>query len=86
MEHSVSPSLLFHHEVAVHVVHAVVGRVGLDEIDVVAPEPLDHRVLILAVGPEWKQLRLMLAVAVYIIRTKRGTAGLTIGGHCGHSL
>ena len=47
-----SPSLLLHHEVAVHIVHAVVGRVGLDEIDVVAPEPLDDRVLVLAVGPE----------------------------------
>ena len=45
-------SLLLHHEVAVHIVHAVVGRVGLDEIDVVAPEPLDDRVLVLAVGPE----------------------------------
>ena len=48
-----SPSILLNHEVAVHVVHAVVGRVGLNEIDVVAPEPLNNGLLILAVGPDW---------------------------------
>ena len=46
------PSLLLHHEVAVDVVHAVAGRVGLDQIHVVAPEPLDDVILVPAVGPQ----------------------------------